>query len=251
MAPPLPTLIEGLVDLVWPPRCHLCGGASGRAFTCAEHRLPEAPPGPRCGRCAAALPDVVPDGSPCAACRREPPGFAAALALGDYRAQPAVAEWVLALKHGGRRDLAWPLGRALGERLARAGPAPGSLLVPIPLHPLRRLERGYDQAWLLARAASETCGLPLLSALRRTRATRPQGEPGASSRALNVRGAFAARRTAARRLAEREVWLVDDVASSGATASEAARELRRHGARRVSLLLVARGGGPGAVGPAP
>lgn len=251
MAPPLPTLLEDLVDLVWPPRCHLCGGASGRAFTCDVHRLPQAPPGPRCGRCAAALPEVVPDGSPCAACRRDPPGFAATLALGDYRAQPALAEWVLALKHGGRRDLAWPLGRALGELLARAAAVPGSLLVPIPLHPLRRLERGYDQAGLLARAASETSGLTVLAALRRTRATRPQGEPGAGSRALNVRGAFALRRGASPRLAGREVWLVDDVASSGSTASEAARELRRHGARRVALLLVARGGGAGTFGPDP
>ena len=238
--------IEDGLDALWPPRCHVCGGASGVAWACEAHRLPSGPSGPRCARCAAALPDVLPDRAKCAACRREPPGFAAAFALADYRAQPEVAEWVLALKHGGRRDLARPLGRALGTLLAREVPQGGGVLVPIPLHFVRRLERGYDQAWLLACAAAETSGLEVVRALVRSRATRPQGEPGSESRRANVAGAFRARRRAARWIGGKEAWLVDDVASSGATASEAARALRRAGATRVGLLVVARGGADGA-----
>lgn len=244
VADPLRELLEDFLDAIWPPRCWVCGGEAGPDWACAHHRLPARPPGPRCGRCAAALPEVLPQGARCAACRRSPPGFAAALALADYRAQPQVQDWVLALKHGGRRDLARPLGRALGELLRAAGAPREALLVPIPLHPLRRLERGYDQALLLARGASETAGLGVLCALARRRATRPQGEPGSSSRTANVEGAFAPRRGAAL-LAGREAWLVDDVASSGATASAAARVLRRAGAARVGLLVVARGGGAG------
>jgi len=148
-------------------------------------------------------------------------------------------EWVLALKHGGRRDLAAPLGALLGalvtDRLGR-----GSALVSVPLHPLRRLERGYDQALLLARAAAEASGGSVVRALARRRWTAPQGGAGARSRAANVRDAFAPRRGSARRIAGREVGLVDDVVTSGATASACARALRRAGARTVHVFCLAR-----------
>ncbi len=113
------------------------------------------------------------------------------------------------------------------------------MLVPVPLHPLRRLERGYDQALLLSRAISKATDLPTRRALARSRYTDPQGEPGHRSRSANVQAAFRARRSA-RELRERPVWLVDDVLTSGATASECARILRRAGASRVGLLVIAR-----------
>lgn len=168
-------------------------------------------------------------------------------------------EWILALKHGGRRDLARPLGQLLGGRLrghlrgsrdvdpsrSLADREPG-LLVPVPLHRLRRWERGHDQAHLLAAACAQSTGIPLLRALARTRRTVAQGSPGAVSRRANVAGAFRLRHHVRRRLADETVWLVDDVVTSCATVAECARVLRRGGARRVNVLCVARASAVGA-----
>jgi ComF family protein len=114
------------------------------------------------------------------------------------------------------------------------------LLVPVPLHGLRRLERGYDQALLLARAAGEIAGLRVVRALRRARATAVQGAPGSPSRTANVDGAFAPALLAARRVRGSTIWIVDDVVTSGATVAECARVLRRMGAESVSVLALAR-----------
>jgi predicted amidophosphoribosyltransferase len=196
----------------------------------------------------------------CAACRRRSPRIARTLVLADYRAQP-IRPWLLAFKHGGRTDLTAPLAAALAAHVARslAWPDDGvaRLLCPIPLHPWRRLERGYDQALLLAEALGAELDTPCEPLLTRSRATAVQGAAGARSRSSNVRGAFALRshpwrwnasgRSAARvreRLARfDEVWLVDDVVTSGATLREAARALRRGGARRVCALALARAEG--------
>lgn len=246
--------LADVADAVFPALCPLCRGPEpGDGLGCAEHRLPLEPPGPRCGRCASALPPSIADGERCADCRIDPPSFARTIALADYRAQPPAREWILALKHGRRPDLALSLGRALGARLASAGGRAGDeppILVPVPLHGLRRLERGYDQALLLARAAAEVEGLRVVRALRRARFTAVQGSLGAPSRTANVAGAFRERwiwPRPARMLAGREVWLVDDVVTSGATASECARALKRLGAARVGVLAVARAQGTASV----
>ncbi|WP_419192442.1 ComF family protein [Engelhardtia mirabilis] len=120
-------------------------------------------------------------------------------------------------------------------------------MVPIPLHPLRRLERGYDQARLLADGVAEGLGLEFAELLRRTRATPPQGSPGVASRAANTRGAFAGRRgippwSGAGRWRGADAILIDDVMTSGSTLREASRALRRMGLRPVVLAVVARAG---------
>jgi len=205
---------------------------------------------------------------------------------GRTGANDGIAPWIFALKYGGRRDVARLLGAALGtlladnlladelpadelladelpadelpadeksadEKSAASARAPVRL-VPIPLHALRRFERGYDQAALLARAAAEALagrGIAALSiaALRRGRSTRPQGSAFAAPRRVNVRGAFEPRsERIARHVRGHGVWLVDDVVSSAATVSAAARALRTMGAARVHLLILARGAGGGA-----
>lgn len=238
---------DGFLDALYPPRCPLCGGPD----PCVRHALPERAEGARCARCAVAISAALPEGFRCDACARRPPAFTRCLALDDYDpVRGGVAEWVLALKHGGRRDLAEPLGEALARLLLETGSvAPGrpgsglpSLLAPIPLHPLRILERGYDQAAALARVVARESGLPLGRPLRRRRWTVPQGSPGCASRRANVAGVFALRWPARRALRGRFVWLVDDVLTSGATASECARVLRRGGAEGVGVLVAARAG---------
>ncbi len=231
--------LHDLLDALWPGRCPLCGAGSVDGGPCPAHDPCRASRHPRCARCAARLPPSLPDGHRCAACARRPPRFTRALCLGDYGPGEPLREWVLALKHGGRRDLAVPLGQALGERLLAGGGA-GGVLVPVPLHPLRRLERGHDQARLLALEAARASGLRARSWLARRRWTEPQGTPGAGSRAAAVAGAFRLARGARRRLAGEPVWLVDDVLTSGATLSECAAVLRRAGAGPVGALVVAR-----------
>jgi ComF family protein len=249
--PPCVNNFEGplgvLLDALYPPRCLVCSRTldSVRPSVCSQHALPAL--GVSCPRCAQPLSPHLARAVLCPECRQRPRRFSRTLALGEYGAQGPLRDWVLQLKHGGRPDLAAPLGAALAQRLAEEPEEwrAGARLVPVPLHPLRRLERGHDQAALLAQALSETSSLPLVRALRRTRYAPPQGSLGSRSRQANVRAGFRLRR-AARQLEGRTVWLVDDVLTSGATASECARLLRRAGAERVGLLVVARAGPAGA-----
>jgi ComF family protein len=237
--------VRECVDALYPPACPLCAGVDlGDGLGCARHRLPRGLSGPRCRRCARALPPAIADGERCAECRSRSPGFERVIALADYRAQPEIQEWILALKYGHRADLARVLGAALGAHWsAESAPVRAPVLVPVPLHVWRRLERGYDQAHLLARAAADVAGVPMLRALRRARATGVQGAPGSTSRTANVRDAFAPAPFAARRVRGRDVWIVDDVVTSGSTAAECARMLRRMGAESASVLALARASG--------
>jgi predicted amidophosphoribosyltransferase len=147
-------------------------------------------------------------------------------------------DWVLALKHGERPDLARPLGWHLAQRVRAWSLPAGTRVTSVPLHPARRLERGYDQAALLGRALAETLGLRYERALSRSRATLPQGSPSSPGRRDNVRGAFVAK---PRRAVGGSTWiLVDDVGTSLATAREAAWALGAPESSRVYLALVAR-----------
>ena len=146
------------------------------------------------------------------------------------------------LKYGGETRLATPLGEAVARRWHRAA-AGGDVLVPVPVHADRARRRGYDQAELIARAASRALGLPCAPILERTRATIAQFDLDRRTRATNVRGAFRLRSGAPARtspLAARWIVLVDDVVTTGATLSACAEPLLRAGAIGVSAITVAR-----------
>jgi ComF family protein len=164
-------------------------------------------------------------------------------AVGAYRDGLRAA--IHALKFRGRVAVAAPLGALLAERGAAlaglTGEAPTLVdaVVPVPLHPGRLAERGFNQAELLAAPCARAWGRPLVTgALVRTRPTRPQTELDAVERGTNVAGAFAVRRPAA--VAGQRVVLVDDVLTTGATARAAARALRDGGAAAVGVLVLAR-----------
>jgi ComF family protein len=110
------------------------------------------------------------------------------------------------------------------------------LLIPVPLHPRRGAERGFNQAALLAAALARPRGLQVVDGLVRVRDTPPQTGRSAAARRRNMAGAFQATRP----LRDLDVVVVDDVLTTGATARACAKALRRAGARRVGLLTVAR-----------
>lgn len=139
-----------------------------------------------------------------------------------------------ALKYEGRRSLAGPLASLMRKRGA-AVLTGADAVVPVPLHYIRRRERGFNQASDLARAL----GLPLTRALRRVRATKPQATLPAGQRHRNVRDAFAPAR-AIKRLSGLTVVLVDDVSTTGATLEACARVLKQHGVREVRALTAAK-----------
>jgi ComF family protein len=137
------------------------------------------------------------------------------------------------MKYAGCRSLAGELGR----RMRHAGAdvlAHASVAVPVPLHRRRLRARGFNQAADLARHL----GLPVVEALRRTRATRSQTDLPAAKRHANVRHAFTLRRGA--NVCNSRIVLVDDVSTTGATLESCARVLRDAGALDVSALTAAR-----------
>ncbi len=174
---------------------------------------------------------------PCAACRRRPSDVDWGRVAADYSG--SLRDIVHAFKYEGRRSLAAPLGHLLAS--AGAAVLVGTdCVVPVPLHPGKRLRRGFNQAADLARAL----GPPVVRALWRVRATRAQVGLPAVTRRRNVRDAFMPSpllgyRQRERVVAGRVVVLVDDVRTTGATLHECARVLKRMGAREVRSLALA------------
>ncbi|MCU0483162.1 MAG: ComF family protein [Chloroflexi bacterium] len=215
--------IGGLVDLVLPPACAGCG-EEGESLcrSCWSTLLVRAgtPPGLLLG---------LPSDVPLPLLQLE---WCAPFA-GPVRAA------LHALKYGGDRRVVAPLATGMVLRWQEAGRG-GDILVPVPVHAQRRARRGYDQACLLAAAAGQRLHLPVLEALERTRATRPQFDLDHARRATNVAGAFSVRPGREDVIRERWVVLIDDVATTGATLVACATALLDGGAAAVSTLTVAR-----------
>jgi ComF family protein len=174
----------------------------------------------------------------CTHCRGLTLHFEQAVRLGPY--EGALREVVLRLKHAPGALLA----ELLGERWAvwcepRLRALQADVVVPVPLHWLRRFRRGYNQSEALARSLAQHLGLPCRPGwLRRIRNTPHQTGRSPSGRRSNVQDAFRARPRAA--LHGRTVLLIDDVLTTGSTCSEAAKALRKAGAARVVVAVLAR-----------
>jgi ComF family protein len=212
MAGALQAFGGALLDLAFPPRCPACGDA------------PQ-PASPFCALCEGAI-DPVP-GEP------GEPGVSSDVRAGALFGGP-IADAIHALKYGDRAEAAVPLGRWLAGRVQVP---PGARVVWVPLGRLRRIQRSYDQAMLLAGSFARASGLPLLrGAMRRVRETPPQVGRDRAARARNVEGAF----VASKAVSGLDLVIVDDVVTTGATAEAACQALREAGARSVTVVALAR-----------
>lgn len=171
----------------------------------------------------------------CALCRSGLRGFDAAYCFGSY--EDALRGLIHLFKYGKTPTVARPLGEFLASALPRDERL--DAIVPVPLHWRRRWQRGFNQSQLLAREVAARTGLPVVPALRRTRATAAQAGLSNRGRRRNVAQAFQPGR-AAGRVAGKRVLLIDDVLTTGATATACALALKRAGAKRVAVLTVAR-----------
>ena len=240
---------NGLLDLVYPPVCLVCRqwlAAGALCETCRRSVAPVLPP--LCDRCGVPIPAerIV-----CSACEAGPePPFDWSQTMGQYTGPLRTA--IHHLKYHGKTALAAPLGQMLAHSLDSAATpllAPRSdstlplfdAVVPIPLHPSRLRQRGFNQAERLARVLAAERGWPLDTAgLRRVRRTETQALlTSRESRAANVQNAFVARSPT--HFWNQSVLLVDDVLTTMATAREAASTVRAAGAARICILALARG----------
>ena len=170
----------------------------------------------------------------CALCRNGLRGFDAASCFGSYEGR--LREWIHLYKYGRIKTLAGPLGQLLAAALP--GNETFDAIVPVPLHWLRQWRRGFNQSEILARGLGRRLGIPVISALRRSRSTEVQAGLSNTARRQNVSQAFRGRRW--RPVAGKSILLIDDVMTTGSTAAACARALKRAGAARVTLVTVAR-----------
>ncbi|GEO00611.1 amidophosphoribosyltransferase [Novosphingobium sediminis] len=236
-----PQFLTPIIDLVFPPRCPLCGDPlAQQGGLCASCWTRLAVPGePACSTCQRPLPDSVLRAGDvqCAACMAQPPrhaGIAAATLYND-----ASRELVLAFKRGKRIALADLLARLMVRRLPDLE---GEwLVVPVPLNRWRLWERGFNQSALLAERIARTVHQPLVvDALERRKRTPSLGGLGKRARAEALRGAISAHPRRAVRLKGAKVLLVDDVMTSGATTDACLSALRKAGAAEVRIACFAR-----------
>ncbi|MCQ8240681.1 double zinc ribbon domain-containing protein [Rhizosaccharibacter radicis] len=231
-----------LLDMLLPPRCAACDEAVERqgqfCFKCFGAARFIAEPACRCcgvpfENAGLAGPDRV-----CVECAAQPPAWRqarAAFVYGEFSRR-----LILPLKYGDRTEMA----AVLGAHMARAGQrllVGADVLVPVPLHRRRLRRRRYNQAALLCRALSRSTGVPFgLDVLRRVKATAPLAGLGGQDRLASLSGAIEVRETRRSVVAGRSVVLVDDVLTTGATASACAAALMAAGAASVDVLAAAR-----------
>ncbi|WP_198034141.1 ComF family protein [Acidihalobacter ferrooxydans] len=230
-------LLRKGLDVIYPPVCVLCGapGSAGRALCAAcAGGLPQVEHA--CACCGRPLAPIA--GTVCGRCLRRPPPYDAVFAPLRY-AEP-VDRLIAEFKFRGRLAHATLCAALLIDAAERAGRRPPALLLPVPLHRARLRERGYNQALEMARPLARHWGVRVDAfALRRVRATRAQMQLPARQRLRNLRGAFA---VSSRARLPAAVAIVDDVMTTGATAAELARVLRRAGVKRVEIWALARAG---------
>lgn len=239
LSPPQPPRLRrwaaACLDLLFPPACANCGRYGYRICPRCAQRV-EPVPRTICERCGRVQPQRV---ACCAACRAAPPTALHQVRAAGLYVDP-LRHFIHLLKYEGRPDLAPDLARYLaacfgGDEWRSLAPRIDAIS-PVPLHSIRRRQRGYDQAALLAQGLSQRTGIPLrLDLVERVHFHRAQVGLNAAERRANVEDAFAARSPCT----NLHVLLIDDVYTTGATLAACARTLADNGAALVCGLTLA------------
>jgi len=235
----------GAVDLFLPAVCAACGRNlpldHGLCQRCRLELLTLVSIA-SCPRCGGSLgPNIPPRSDGCGQCHHTLPRFSRVHRLGPYTG--CLRQTIRDLKYRRRLGLRGHLAHLLAQRIKAnddedSGHAPYHVVLPVPMHWLRRIGRGFDHARAIAKGLARELNLPLGCELIRIRNTPPQVHLPRTRRLTNVRGAFAVR--SPETIAGARVLLVDDVTTTGATADEATRTLLAAGADRVTLAVLAK-----------
>jgi ComF family protein len=238
---------------IFPSQCRFCNAPLSNAsrlpvcIDCSSRILPLK--GTRCSICAQSLPEGYPDPTglgQCGECAHEAPTYSRAVSFGAYENE--LREMVHLLKYKHVRSAADFLGALIAESATGLVPkmSDSVMVVPVPLYKGKLRERGFNQAEMLAHATVSRLSKQVkdtkfelkMSALFRRRATESQVGMTREQRKTNLRGAFAVPRKDA--VLGKEILLIDDVLTTGATVGECARVLRRAGATQVWVATAAR-----------
>ena len=243
-------LFAKLIDIIYPPKCPICrvflqknylsSGSKRRPFCHACYSDFHKITSPLCPICGRTFGSGIPEDHRCEDCLRSPPFFDALRA--PYVYNGAIMKAIHRFKYGAESSVADSLGPLLAEFAQRwAREWDDIITIPVPLHPKRLRERGFNQSLLLARHVAGTRGSqPDFLSLRRVRHTRPQTGLKKEERRKNVQGAFHLNNADA--FKGKKTLLVDDVATTGNTLNECARMLREAGASKVFCLTLVRTG---------
>jgi ComF family protein len=224
------------LDAVLPPRCPVTGSIVGETVTVAPEYWSQLTflQKPFCARCGTPFGHDGVEGMTCGSCMTIPPLYSRARAALKY--DDASAKALLKFKHGDGTHLSPLLSKWLLQSGAELFEG-ADVLIPVPLHRWRLFKRRYNQAALLAQSLSVFTDIPVTTTvLKRTRRTESQGHKSKSQRLENIRNAFNVRGN----VDGKNIILIDDVMTSGATATECAKVLLNAGAAQVDVLTVAR-----------
>jgi len=235
-------MFEGLWSSLWPALCPFCNAPAtlpdpGFCPECAAGLRPIAEP--LCLVCGRPLnPASLPPAGVCGFCGQDPPAYELARSFGRY--EGVLAQAIRDFKFRPKRVLAPTLGRLLAQADERfLDDQKPDAVIPVPLHPRRLRERGFNQAADLARPLARRRRLPILHrALSRRRNTEPQFGLSMPQRLKNLKGAFHVPKPNA--VKDKTILLVDDVLTTGLTVNECARALKAAGAKHVLVLTLAR-----------
>jgi competence protein ComFC len=232
--------VAALVSLLYPPVCTICG-ANTQAGECLCDQCEGTAVrivAPFCQKCTEPFEGAITSSFTCANCGHRAIHFDAAVAA--YRSRGLVRQIIHSFKYNRqiylRRLIARWLCAALDDERLRDRRF--DVIVPVPLHPTRQRERGFNQASLLAELLSAEISVPSKLLLERTRCTTTQTALDRAERMENLHNAFRLRKTA--NVRDLHVLLIDDVLTTGSTLSECARVLKRAGAVSVHAATAAR-----------